>query len=131
MGAVIIFGSGVVIVMSIAWLEYRKHTKVLDVLRIYAERGEEPPAPVIQALAAVSGKPPAPPAPTPRSGHLAHAAANAVFTSGLGGFAWWRFAATGEAGTLVIVCIFAALFFAASMVSRGRERLRRAPEREL
>jgi hypothetical protein len=118
MGALIIFGAAIVIVVSIAWLEYRKHTKVLDVLRIYAERGEEPPAVVIQTLTAVSGKPAPPPAPTPRSWHLAHVAANAVFTAGLGGFAWWRYVETGEAGRLVIVSIFAALFFAASMAAR-------------
>jgi hypothetical protein len=119
MGAVVIFGTGIIVVVSIAWLEYRKHTNVLDVLRIYAERGEEPPVAVIQALTAVSGKPPTPPpAPTPRSWHLAHVAANAVFTAGLGGFAWWRYVDTGEAGTLVIVCIFAALFFAAGMAAR-------------
>ena len=119
MGALIIFGTGIVIVVSIAWLEYRKHTKVLDVLRIYAERGEEPPATVVQALTAVSGKPPMRPStPTPRSWHLAHVAANATFTAGLGSFAWWRYMETGEAGTLVIACIFVGLFFAAGMVAR-------------
>lgn len=118
MGALVIFGTGIIIVVSIAWLEHRKHMKVLDVLRIYAERREEPPAAVIQALTAVSGRPKTPPAPTPRPWHLAHAAANVVFTAGLGGFAWWRFVDTGEAGTLVIVCIFAALFFAAGAAAR-------------
>jgi hypothetical protein len=118
MGALIIFGAAIVIAVSIAWLDYRKHTKVLDVLRIYAQRGEEPPAAVIQALTAVSGKPATPSAPTPRSWHLAHVAANAVFTLGLGGFAWWRYVETGEAGRLMIVSIFAALFFVASMAAR-------------
>ena len=118
MGALVIFGSAIVIVVAIAWFEYRKHTKVLDVLRVYAERGEEPPATVVQALTAVSGKSPTPRPPTPRSWHLAHVAANAVFTAGLGGFAWWRYVETGEAGRLVIGCIFAALFFGASMAAR-------------
>jgi hypothetical protein len=118
MGALIIFGTGVIIVVSIAWLEYRKHTKVLDVLRVYAERGEEPPAAVVQALTAVFGKPATPPAPTPRSWHLAHVAANAVFTVGLAGFARWRWAESGETGTLVIVTVLAALFFAAAMAAR-------------
>ena len=117
-GLIVIFGSAIVIVMSIAWLDYRKHTKVLDVLRVYAERGEEPPPAVVQAVTGVSGRSAAPAAPTPRSWHLAHVAANAVFTAGLGGFAWWRFGQTGEAGTLVIVTIFAALFFAASTAAR-------------
>ena len=85
---------------------------------IKLERGEDPPAPVVQALTAVSGRPPAPHAPTPRSWHLAHVAANTVFTAGLGGFAWWRFTETGDAGTLVIICIFAALFFAAATAAR-------------
>lgn len=118
MGALVIFGSGIVIAVSIAWFDYRKHTKVLDVLRIYAERREEPPATVLQALTAVSGKPPTPSAPTPRSWHLAHVAANVVFTAGLGAIARWRYLDTGEAGTLVVVCIFAALFFAASTAAR-------------
>jgi drug/metabolite transporter (DMT)-like permease len=118
-GALVIFGTGIVIVVAIAWLDYRKHSKALDVLRIYAERGEEPPATVVHALTAVSGRPPTrPSAPTPRSWHLAHVAANAVFTGGLGSFAWWRYMETGEAGTLVIVCVFATLFFAAAMAAR-------------
>src|SRR5262245_49880654 len=118
MGALVIFGSGIVIVVSIAWFEYRKNAKVLDVLRIYAERGEEPPATVVQALTAVSGKPPTPPAPTSRSWHLAHVAANTVFAVGLGAFAWWRYAETGDAGKLVVFSIFAALFFAAAGAAR-------------
>jgi hypothetical protein len=118
MGLLIIFGSGIVIAVAIAWLDYRKHTKVLDVLRIYAERQEEPPAAVVQALTAVFGKPATPRAPASRAWHLTHAAANAVFTAGLSGFAWWRTAATGEAGTLVIVVIFVALFFAAAMAAQ-------------
>jgi hypothetical protein len=118
MGALVIFGTGILIVVSIAWFEYRKHTKVLEVLRIYAERGEEPPAAVVQALTAVAGKPATPPAPTPRSWHLAHVAANAIFTAGLGAIAWWRYVETGEAGPLVIGAIVAALFFAAAMAAR-------------
>jgi hypothetical protein len=117
-GLIVIFGSGIVIVVSIAWLDYRKHTKALDVLRVYAERREEPPAAVVQALTAGSGKPATPRGPTPRSSHLAHAAANVVFTAGLGAFAWWRYVDTGEAGKLVIFAIFAALFFGASTAAR-------------
>lgn len=114
-----IFGTGIVIAVSIAWFEYRKHAKALDVLRIYAERGQEPPEAVVQALMAISPRAPAKPAaPTPRSWHLAHVAANGVFTAGLGGLAWWRHGETGEAGTLVIVSILAALFFAAAVAAR-------------
>jgi hypothetical protein len=63
-GLVIIFGTGIVIAVSIAWLEHRTRTKALDVLRTYAERGEEPPASIVEAIAAVGSGP----RPGPRRG---------------------------------------------------------------
>jgi hypothetical protein len=105
--------------MLFLWVEHRKYLRMLDVLRTYAERGEEPPASVIQGLTAISGKPPhTAHAPKPRSWWLAHLAANTTFVIGLSGFAWWRFNETGEAGTLVIVCFFLALFNAASAAAQ-------------
>jgi hypothetical protein len=109
----IIFGTGVVIAVSIAWLEFRKRTKALDVLRVYAERGEEPPPSVVQALAVVSGYPPPRPATPPnRANHMAHLAGNIVALLGSAGIAWWRMPSTGEPGALVIVAVMAAIFFA-------------------
>lgn len=114
-----VFVAGAVITVSILWLEYRRRTRALDVLRAYAERGEEPPASVIQALVSTSGHtPPAPKTPPTRGGHLAHAAANAVFTAGLAGLAWWRIAAFGETGGGVSLVLLAALFFAAGLAAR-------------
>ena len=52
----LVFGAGAVISVSIVWMEYRRRTRALDVLRAYAERGEEPPASVIEALTIVSGR---------------------------------------------------------------------------
>ena len=72
-----IFGTGVTIAVSVAWFEYRTRTRALDVLRVYAERGEEAPASVVQALVHVSGRPPYRPPKVPtRANHLAHAAAD-------------------------------------------------------
>jgi hypothetical protein len=45
----LVFSAGTVITISILWLQLRGRMKALDVLRAYAERGEEPPAPAIRA----------------------------------------------------------------------------------
>lgn len=104
---VLIFGTGIAIAVSIAWFDHRTRTKAIDVLRIYAERGEEPPASVVQTLTPISGWPrqgwPRQPDVTgpqrsTRGRYLAHVAANTVFVAGLSWLAWWRFSATGEAG---------------------------------
>ena len=123
---ILIFGTGITIPVSIAWFDHRTRTRALDVLRVYAERGEEPPASVLQAVTAVSGWPrqavPSGPGVAPkrstRGRALAHAAANTVFAGGLSWLAWWRFSATGEAGPGVIVAILAALFFAAALAAQ-------------
>jgi hypothetical protein len=123
----VVFGAGVAIAISIFWFDHRTRTRALDVLRTYAERGEEPPASVIQALTSVSGWARQPDAaqkrdrigrPRTRGGFLAHAAANTIFAAGLSALAWWRISASGEAGTGVIVAILAALFFAASVAAQ-------------
>jgi hypothetical protein len=117
----LVFGAGVVIAVGVVWHEHRTRTRALDVLRIYAERGEEPPASVIQAVMGVSrgGRidPPARRSPT-RASHLSHAAPNAVFAAGLAALAWWRMPESGDLDTGGGIAILAALFFAASMVAR-------------
>jgi len=124
---VLVFGTGIVIAVGIAWFDHRTRTKALDVLRVYAERGEEPPSSVIQALTSVSGFPKAPPPddnkdrlgrPRTRGGFLAHAAADAVFAAGFATFAWWRYTDLGEASTGVMVSFFVGLYFAASTTAR-------------
>jgi hypothetical protein len=124
----LVIGTGITIPVLISWFDHRTRTRALDVLRVYAERGEEPPVSVTQALTWVSGWPKAaPPAddnrdrigrPRTRGGFLAHAAADAVFAAGFSWFAWWRYGDLGEASTGVMVCIFVALYFAASTAAR-------------
>jgi hypothetical protein len=116
-----VFGSGIAIPVSIAWFDHRTRTRALDVLRVYAERGEEAPASVLQALTAVSGwahKAPGERRPQTRGGHLAHAAGSTGLAAGLAGLAWWRFSTSGEMTPLVIVLSLAAVFFAASIAPR-------------
>ena len=128
---ILIFGTGITIPVSIAWLDHRTRTKALDVLRVYAERGEEPPLSVTQALSSVSGWPrgfvPLPDAgdnrdrigrPRTRGGFLAHAAANTIFAAGFSGIAWWRYSELGQTSAGVIVATIVALFFAASVAAQ-------------
>jgi hypothetical protein len=120
---ILVFGTGITIPVSISWFDHRTRTRALDVLRVYAERGEEPPPSVVQALTAVSGwayRPqPGEKRSRTRGGWLAHVAANAVFVVGLSALAWWRYSTTGEAGPGVIVALLAALFFAASLAAQS------------
>jgi hypothetical protein len=121
----IIFGTGIVIAVSIAWLEHRTRVKALDVLKAYAQRGDEPPASVVEAIAAVgSGHKPA---PQPgrvaslvqtRADHLGRLAAMIVAALGSAGIAWWRIPHDGEPGGLAIVAMFAAVFFSMSAAAR-------------
>jgi hypothetical protein len=125
----LIMGTGITIPVLISWFDHRTRTGALEVLRVYAERGEEPPSSVTQALTWVSGWPRKAPDPTDytrdrlgrprtRGGFLAHAAANTVFAAGFSTFAWWRYSDLGEASTGVIVSIFVGMFFAASMAAQ-------------
>jgi hypothetical protein len=119
---ILVLGTGVAIAVAIAWFDHRTRTRALDVLRVYAERGEEPPASVVQALTPISGWPRQPAATAPkrstRGRCLAHAAANTVFAGGLSWLAWWRFSTSGDAGPGVIVAILVALFFAAALAAQ-------------
>jgi hypothetical protein len=119
----LIFGTGITIPVSIAWIEHRTRTKGLDALRIYAERGEEPPASVIEAVTKVTniyGRPPhsGPAKPQTRGNHLAHAAVSTVLAAGLGALVWWRVSAYDEKGAGIIIGLLAALFFAGSVAAR-------------
>jgi len=129
--ACLVFSAGAVITISILWLGFRGRMKALDVLRACAERGEEPPASVMETLATVSGRthPATGVTATPgtRGGHLAHAATNAVFAAGLAGLAWWRISAFGQTDAGVgIALLLAALFFTPLSLS-CRERFRVLP----
>jgi len=118
----LVFGTGIAIPVSIAWLEHRTRTRGLETLRIYAERGEEPPASVIEAVTTVTnvyGRPAHPPRPPQtRANHLAHAAASTVIAIGLAGLVWWRVSAYSEKGAGIVIASLVALFFAGSVAAR-------------
>ena len=110
------------------WVEYRSRSQALAVLRVYAERGQEPPATVTSAIGAVAsaGRPfidatpePAGPSCKPtRDNHLAHVAGSTVCGLGAAAIAWWRMPDDGEPGALVIWAVIFAIFFAGSIAAR-------------
>ena len=53
----LVLATGITIPVLISWFDHRTRTRALEVLRVYAERGEEPPVSVTQALTWVSGWP--------------------------------------------------------------------------
>ena len=125
---ILLLGTGIAIAVTIAWFDHRTRTRALEILRVYAERGEEPPSSILQALTSISGWPRKPPdaadhrdrigRPRTRGSFLAHAAADAIFAAGFSSFAWWRYSDLGDASTGVMVSIFVAMYFAASMTAR-------------
>jgi hypothetical protein len=125
----LVFGTAITIPVSIAWFEHRTRQRGLDTLRIYAERGEEPPASVIEAVTKVThvygtpqpawGNNPHPPAaPQTRANHMAHAAASTVIAIGLAALVWWRVSVYDATGAWVIFGSLVALFFAGSVAAR-------------
>ena len=110
------------------WVEYRSRSQALDVLRVYAEKGQEPPASVTNAIGAIAsaGTPFINAAPAPagaffkptREKHLAHVAGSLVCGLGAAGIAWWRMPDDGEPGALVIWAVIFAIFFAGSVAAR-------------
>ena len=108
------------------WVEHHSRNQMLDLLRIYAEKGQEPPASVTSAFGAVasSGAPFAHAAPVPafsrptREKHLAHLAGSVVCGLGAAAIAWWRMKDGGEPEPVVILALVFAVFFAGSAAAR-------------
>jgi hypothetical protein len=106
------------------WIDHQSRRKALDVLRVYAEKGQEPPASIMAALGgAFIDKTSAPvpqwiPARTTRENHMAHLAGSLVCGLGAAGVAWWRMPADGPPGPLVMWAVVVAIFFAGSVAAR-------------
>jgi hypothetical protein len=118
---VLVFGAGIVIPVGIVWIQSRTKLKAIEILKIYAEKGQEPPASVLDAVHRVNWPPgvpaPLPPRPPTRGEHLSHVAGSVVLATGAAGVAWWR-NQLGDHGALMIVMIIIAVFFAGAAAAR-------------
>lgn len=121
---VIVFASGIILTLGILWLQQRSKIRALQVLRAYAERGDEPPASVVEAVAlavrppTASLTPATPPRRLTRGEHLAHVAGSVVLAAGSAGIAWWRVPEEGDPGVLMVVAVIAAVFFSGAAAAR-------------
>jgi hypothetical protein len=108
-----------VIVTVTLWMPHQTKLKTIEVLKAYAEKGEEPPASVLEAVTRITG-PAVPPKPAPatRGEHLSHLAACVGLAVGAAGLAWWRLTVGDPGSPLPVFAVMVAIFFAASAASR-------------
>jgi hypothetical protein len=103
--------------------DHRARMRELDILKIYAEKGMDPPDAVAERLIRPGPKPSAPPHHTQWAGPTAGAVADPfakfgweLFMAGIfGGLAWWRIDAGGPQWAIYVLVI-AAIIFAAGAV---------------
>lgn len=115
--------TGVLIVLIISWFDHRTRRKGLELLRAYADRGEDPPESMVEALAAISAwghpKPKvSPPSDVTRNGHFRHVAGSTVIALGSAWLAWWLMPEDGAPGGMVIFAVIVAIFFAGGAAAR-------------
>lgn len=102
------------------WGMHRTNTRTLEVLRIYAERGEEPPPGVLAALPMPqqgAGRTPAAPR-LGRSAHLEQFVYSAGMAAAAAGIAWWRIADGGGPQWVVYAAVIAAVVMGAGALAR-------------
>jgi hypothetical protein len=97
---------GAIIAPIMAWLNHRR---TVDVLKVYAERGQAPPAGVLDAVGQF-GKPPQPPRPS-RGERVAQFVGSLILAIGGAGVAWWLAQTPGTA----LFALFAAIFVVACL----------------
>lgn len=119
---VLVFSMGAIIPIGIVGLQLRAKLKAIEVLKIYAQMGEEPPASVVEAINQVGRPPPPPPPPPPhlrRGWHLSHFAGSASLSLGGWGVVVWRaLASDRDPDWLMIVGLVVGIFFAAAAAAR-------------
>jgi hypothetical protein len=122
----IVFTAGTIIPIGVTWLQQRTKIRSIEVLKIYAEKGHEPPASVLEAVNRISWPFPTntPPPPKPmrdqsRGEHLSHLAGSWSLAIGSGFVIWWlAHDPQPRLEWLFITAIFTAIFFTAAGAAR-------------
>ena len=123
---VLVFTAGTIIPITITWLQQRTKTKAIDMLRVYAEKGQEPPASVLETINRLNWPFPsnAPPPPKPmrdqsRAEHLTHVAGSVCIAGGSAAVLWWLLTwPQPRLEWLLITAIFTTIFFTGSAAAR-------------
>lgn len=122
---VIVFTAGTIIPVTIVWVQNRTKMKAMELLKAYAEKGQEPPASVLDTVNRINwpfppgSGPPTAQRPT-RADHLAHLAGSVVCAIGSACVVWWRAPEqqAGHVGPLMLTAVVATIFFAGSAAAR-------------
>jgi hypothetical protein len=122
----IVFGAGTIIPVSVTWLQQRTKIKAIDVLKMYAEKGHEPPASVLEAINRINWPFPQNAAPPPkpmreqsRGEHLSHVAGSVCLAGGSAVVIWWLASSPQpKLEWLLITAIFTTIFFTAAGAAR-------------
>lgn len=115
------FAFMIIMIVSVSWLANRPKMRMIEVLKAYAEKGQEPPPGVVEAIGKIRAPafaPPQPPRRQTRADHLAHFAGSLVLAFGAAGLAWWRLAYGDPSSPLPIIAMVVAIFFFASAAAR-------------
>ena len=113
-----VFATGIIIALGSTWIQHNARVKAFELLKFYAQNGQEPPAGILESVNQI-GKPAAPPTPRvpTRGDHLSHVAGSVVLAIGAAGFALWR-NQVGDAGPLLGWAIVIAIFFTGAAAAR-------------
>jgi hypothetical protein len=122
----IVFTAGTIIPIGITWLQQRTKVRAIEVLKIYAEKGQEPPASVLETVNRINwpfppnaAPPPKPMSQQSRAEHLSHLAGSWGLAIGSGLVIWWLARdPQPRLEWLLITAIFAAVFFTAAGAAR-------------
>jgi hypothetical protein len=107
----VLFLPGIILGLFATWTSYRTRSRGMDALKAYAERGEEPPASLLEAI-----RPSATPQPRrqSRGEALSHGAFSVVMAAGSAGLAWW-WSQSGAGGLAPLAVVTAVVFAAISL----------------
>ena len=121
----IVFTAGTIIPITVTWLQQRTKMRAIEMLKVYAERGEEPPASVLDAVNRInwpfppSASPPKPMREQSRGEHLSHLAGSWCIAAGSAAVLWWRLSDPNPRFEwLMITAIFTTIFFTAAGAAR-------------
>jgi apolipoprotein N-acyltransferase len=108
----VIFLPGLIVGLFAIWTSYKARMKGIDALRIYAEKGQEPPASLLEAI-----RPAAPPQPRrqTRAEAISGLAFAVVMAAGAAGFAWWASEHHGDSGLPMLAGVVAIVFAAIAL----------------
>jgi hypothetical protein len=122
----IVFTAGTIIPICITWLQNRTKMRAIEVLKIYAEKGQEPPASVLDTVNRINwpfphngAPPPKPMRDQSRAEHLSHVAGSVCLAGGSALVLWWQMTNPQERlEWVMITAIFTTIFFTGAAAAR-------------